>query len=183
LASDSSLTTFHLASPLRLLRSSSFAVAAMVVVLAGAAFVLWQSNQPQSTTENRATRDVVTPVDNSQPGSASPLAGGISPATPPPDVRGVRDQKQGRRTIVPASSRRPTSTVEMASTGAQVIRGEQSMATVGIPLDVSQPFFKVLLDDERGSSRTISVPTVSFGSRRVFTNASMANQYAPKGDW
>ena len=185
LANDSSLTSFHLASPLRLLRTRSFAVAALVVVFAGIAFVLWQGKQPQPTNQNTASRAVSAPVDNGRVASAGPSDAGVNPIAPPSAVTGVREQKRNspQRKIVSLSSKRQTATVEMSGTGAQVIRSEQSMATAGIPLDVSQQSFKVLLDDGRGSSRTISVPAVSFGSRRVFASASMANQYAPKGDW
>ena len=48
------------------------------------------------------------------------------------------------------------------------------------PIEASVQSLKVSLDDGRGNARTISFPTVSFGSQRMLTNA---NQFAPKGVW
>jgi len=47
-------------------------------------------------------------------------------------------------------------------------------------IDASLQSVKVSLDDGRGNARTISFPSVSFGSQRVLTNA---NQFNPKGVW
>jgi hypothetical protein len=47
-------------------------------------------------------------------------------------------------------------------------------------LDASLDSFKVSLDDGRGNARTISVPTISFGSQRMWQTS---NQLAPKRAW
>jgi hypothetical protein len=52
--------------------------------------------------------------------------------------------------------------------------------TAMFPIEASSQSVKVSLDDGRGNARTISFPTVSFGSQRVPT---IANQLAPKGAW
>lgn len=185
LANDASLNTFHLASPLRLLRLRSVAVAAIVVIFAGVAFVLWQSNQTQTSNENTVSKDVPKSVDQPQPGSAGSAPAPITAAIKtPPVVSEHGDKQPPLRISTRGSNKRGTSTLEFSNTAAPVIRGEQSIATMRtFPLDVSPQTYKVLLDDDRGSSRTISVPTVSFGSRRVFTSGSLTNQYAPKSDW
>jgi hypothetical protein len=53
-------------------------------------------------------------------------------------------------------------------------------ASTVFPIDASLQSLKFSLDDGRGNARTISVPTISFGSQRVLQNA---NQFAPKGVW
>jgi hypothetical protein len=52
--------------------------------------------------------------------------------------------------------------------------------TTMFPIEASSQSLKVSLDDGRGNARTISFPTVSFGSQRVLTTA---NKFAPKGAW
>ena len=89
-----------------------------------------------------------------------------------------------RRVVPAAVAKRQSVAVDLSSKPAPVIRGEAIATMPTFPLDVSQQSFKVSLDDGSGGSRTISVPTVSFGSRRVLMGGSVsANQFAPKGDW
>jgi hypothetical protein len=52
--------------------------------------------------------------------------------------------------------------------------------SAAFPIDASVQSFKVSLDDGRGNARTISVPTISFGSQRIMQGE---NQFAPKRDW
>jgi hypothetical protein len=52
--------------------------------------------------------------------------------------------------------------------------------SAAFPIDASLQPFKVSLDDGRGNAKTISVPTISFGSQRIVQSG---NQYAPKRDW
>jgi hypothetical protein len=48
------------------------------------------------------------------------------------------------------------------------------------PIDASPQMFTVSLEDGRGNARTISVPTISFGSQRIVQSG---NQVAPKRVW
>lgn len=73
------------------------------------------------------------------------------------------------------------STVDSASTRASLVRFDQSSETdEGFPVDAAQQSLKVSLFDSRGNPRTVSVPTVSFGSKRVLP---VGSQFAPKGSW
>ena len=79
--------------------------------------------------------------------------------------------------------KRPLSTVDRAGTGAGVISGSEAVSagtTAVIPIDASLPTLKFSLDDGSGNPRTISVPTIRFGSQRMLPNG---NQFAPKGNW
>jgi hypothetical protein len=73
-------------------------------------------------------------------------------------------------------------TIDSASTGAEVISGAEPLtASAAFPIDTSSVhYFKFSVDDGRGNAKTISVPTISFGSQRLMQNA---NHYAPKKVW
>ena len=70
---------------------------------------------------------------------------------------------------------------DFSSTRAEVITGQEPVSAFdAFPLDASLQSFKVSLDDGRGNARTISVPTISFGSQRMLQTG---NQFAPKRVW
>ena len=70
---------------------------------------------------------------------------------------------------------------DFSSKRAEVISGQEAVSGFeAISLDASLQSFKVSLDDGRGNARTISVPTISFGSQRMLQTG---NQFAPKRDW
>ncbi|HEX7331979.1 MAG TPA: hypothetical protein VF290_10790 [Pyrinomonadaceae bacterium] len=82
-----------------------------------------------------------------------------------------------------AASRTPRRLIakDSSSTGAEVMRvKEAENAFEAFPLDAALDSFKVSLDDGRGNARTISVPTISFGSQRMLQTS---NQLAPKRAW
>ena len=67
-----------------------------------------------------------------------------------------------------------------ASSRATVVRAPQQMAEPVFPIDLSQQSLRVSLFDGRGNPRTISLPTVTFGSQRVVPTTT---SFAPKGVW
>ena len=78
--------------------------------------------------------------------------------------------------------KRTVSSVDFSSERANVVsntRPAVNNATV-FPIEASSQSVKFSLDDGRGNERTISLPTVSFGSQRVLVNA---NQFTTRGDW
>ena len=81
--------------------------------------------------------------------------------------------------------KRSLATRDFSLSAAQVVRREESMARAGVPgdfpINTTYQSLKVSLDDGSGNWRTISLPTVSFGSQRVL--ATGANQPATKGLW
>jgi hypothetical protein len=182
--------SYRLASPVRVWRLRSVAVAAMLLIFAGTVFIIHQTDPWQSPTQNAdsaTNHENVTPP--AKPTETPSDVARSEAANEQPTSPTVDEQKSNNvpRRVGPTTStnKRSTVAVDFSSTSAAVIRAEQSSATMTtFPLDVSQQSFKVSLDDGRGSSRTISVPTVSFGSRRVLAGGSMSsNQFAPKGDW
>jgi len=88
-----------------------------------------------------------------------------------------------KRTL-PSTPRNKRNTVaaDFSSLQAPVIQGSQSLTSNDaiFPVDASQQSLKVSLLDGRGNRKTISLPTVTFGSQRV---VPASTSYAPKGVW
>src|SRR5689334_22679145 len=100
-----------------------------------------------------------------------------------PEIVAVSSDKHAQtlRGERPLKVKRPLTAEDFSNTRAEVINGQEpSGAFEVLPLDASLQSLKVSLDDGRGNARTISVPTISFGSQRMLQTG---NQYAPKRDW
>ena len=92
-----------------------------------------------------------------------------------------QENRIDRPTQVAIRNTRTLGTVDSSSIRAEVINGAEPVGTSAtFPIDASWQSFKVSLDDGRGNAKTISVPTISFGSQRLMQNA---NQFAPKRVW
>jgi hypothetical protein len=72
-------------------------------------------------------------------------------------------------------------TRDLASTQARVLRPNAADAV--FPIGTSLQSLKVSLDDGRGSSRTISLPSVSFGSQRVLAQEASPLLASARSDW
>ena len=80
----------------------------------------------------------------------------------------------------PARPRKtPLVAVDMGSERPPVISDSQRQSPI-FQIDASLQSLRFSFDDGRGNARTISFPSVSFGSQRLLTNA---NQFNPKGVW
>lgn len=156
------------------------AVAAMVIVfLVGVVVVRNMMNKP-ARVDNFAQQQPQTPVHP----EATPT--GAKEEKKPEQTIAVNDkapepiQRDGRH---PRNEfrKRPLSTVDSALSRAEVINGTQPAGlSTAFPIDASPQTFTVSLEDGRGNARTISVPTISFGSQRIVQNG---NQLAPKRVW
>jgi hypothetical protein len=118
----------------------------------------------------------------------------VVPDVTPPQVK--EDRKQQAIAVVAEESplirkgerrprndfrKRPMATIDSALSRAELINGAQPVdLSAAFPIDASNETFRVSLDDGRGNARTISVPTISFGSQRI---VQTGNQLAPKRDW
>ncbi len=74
----------------------------------------------------------------------------------------------------------------MSGTGAPVFRSDQladAYSTSAFPIDSSYQSLKVSVDDGRGSKRTISLPTVSFGSQRTLSQSNSPLVASSRGAW
>ncbi len=80
----------------------------------------------------------------------------------------------------------PVKTRDLSSTGAPVLKRMDQLdvyPTYAVPVDDAYQSLKVSLDDGRGSSRTISLPSVSFGSQRVLSQGISPVLASARGSW
>lgn len=77
--------------------------------------------------------------------------------------------------------------LDLASTPAKVFKstspGTEPLLSNAFPIGTSYQSLKVSLDDGRGSSRTISLPSVSFGSQRVLERGAVPVLASARGSW
>ena len=157
----------------------SAALASLLVVFVGAMLIA-----------NLGTQE--NPGQN--PGVEQPAANGpivaATPFQPTLGTPGLRTSGLSRDPIknpIQASNvnkRSRTGTRDMASGRAPVVRANELTARASdFPIDASSQPVKVSLDDGRGSSRTISVPTVSFGSQRVLSQSNSPLVASARGAW
>ena len=162
-----------------------FAAAALLVVLAtGAVLVRNVLNRPAASDDTAkqasppAVRETPKPPEVVTPNPPEkPKGEGVVVVSNRPP-QGNRTERQRQVAI----NTRPMATVDSSNLGAEVINGAKPYAySAAFPIDASSlQSFKVSVDDGRGNAKTISVPTISFGSQRLMQNA---NQFAPKKVW
>jgi hypothetical protein len=167
------------------LRSAAFAT---ILLLIGSAFLFVHFRGPAdnslsaNATKPSSTTTVKPAVE--QPGKREQVAG--TPAGPQinaprtgatslnsaslGDQRGASRHRGLRNEVASLRDNPRVKTRDLSSTAAPVFRPTDAMATNGssaFPIGASYQSLKVLVDDGRGSSRMISLPSVSFGSQRV----------------
>ena len=153
----------------------SLAVASLMVVFGGAMWMLNmrapQDGPSQPAQENRA----IAAATLFQQPTGSPA--GVPTAPAPVALKPVRSSESPKR-----SGR--VGTRDMASGSARVVRaGELTARASDFPIDASPQSVKVSMDDGQGSSRTISVPRVSFGSQRVLSQSTSPLVASARGAW
>jgi len=78
-------------------------------------------------------------------------------------------------------------TRDLSSTQAAVLKGYDQLPgtypTTAFPINGSYQSMKVSVDDGRGTSRTISLPSVSFGSQRTLSQGASPLMASARGAW
>lgn len=192
------------------LRSFSFgfrsAAFATIVLLIGSVLLFVSlrspSDSPRAVNEPTHRTDRNLPADNKQSGGqqiavsaeASPAAGTQAFQTAP-DVKfssiGQRSNtgkgKPRLPTVASVSETGGFRTRDLSSTSAVVVKASDQLAEANtayaFPIEAAYHSLKVSLDDGRGSSRTISLPRVSFGSQRFLAQGSSPLLESARGSW
>ncbi len=170
----------------------SIALATLVLMIGGVlALRAWNAPTNSATVLQTETRDVNPPNIKSE---QSPLAGKSeltkSELTLPDKkstadatrdegnetlrpVQGVAKRSSLKSTVASVRSSRRLATKEFSSTSAPVVKQEEAVASLEtfpiFPIEASSQPLRLSLDYATGVSRTISVPTLSFGSERALT--------------
>lgn len=154
------------------------------------------TKSPSTATDNslnngqKESGNIATAADNLPEKGRSDVTEGKQPS---PDARENTSRAGGFRRKEVASVRGDAGssgrlrTREMGATEARVLRQTDAMAATGtttaFPIGASFQSLKVSLDDGRGTSRTISLPSVSFGSQRVLANGSSPLLASARSAW
>lgn len=154
-------------------RSLAFA---SVMVVFGGAMVVVNLRSPQQGPVTQEPPPISAPIAAATPfqqptGSPAGTALALTPRVP---VRKSEGSKRLER----------MGTRDMSSARAPVVRaGELTARASDFPIDGSPQAVKVSMDDGSGSSRTISVPRVSFGSQRVLSQSNSPLVASARGAW
>ncbi len=139
----------------------SVAFASLMVVFGGAMLIASLRTAPQGPAEVPVVNNPIAAATPFQQPTGTPgiTSGPVAVVKPP--VRANDGMRRAR-----------TSARDMASRRAPVRSSELVAHASDFSIDATPQPVKVSLDNGRGSSRTISVPTVSFGSQRVLSSNS-----------
>lgn len=161
------------------------ATVAVLVVFGVGAAIVWQSTRPETS-----VADAQPPATTQQPQPGQPAPRQPEPARTNDQARADLPKVQEVVESIPrrninrsiANSGYRITARDSSSVGAKVVTlGESLLDTAPVfQIEASLQPVKVSLDDGRGNARTISFPTVTFGSQRV---SATGNQFASKGVW
>ena len=158
--------------------------AGLILLLGGVLVVRNMINSRQtpafisSGVDKNAVKEV--PANSPLP-AASEEAQSDAPHNRPDEPSGPRRNPQLAKVL--ANQRNRSIARDSSSVGATVVRRDTAIAGAQFPLLFPMQTLKVSVNDGRGVARTISFPTVSFGSERVLTRAGNSFQGSVKGDW
>ena len=174
LASESSNSGFHLRMMQWSIASKGFAAATMVLLfVGGVVYVRTVVDRGAKKTEIAEQRPepaqpAPKPVENKE----------VVPAQKPVVALANEPRRAGGERRVTPKEKAPLVAVDFGSERAPVISDAHRHSPIFL-IDASLQPFKVSIDDGRGNARTISVPTITFGSQRVLP---VGNQFAQKSD-
>lgn len=178
LAADSTRSGFRYWS----FAMKGLATAAILVVFGVGVAVLWQRGAQQGpVAEVPRVQSPIEPQAGPKQPDAPKVLSTPGPIVAPTVAVNSEPKRKVERPVV-AKAKRSLTSVDFSSERANVVSNLRPALNNEpvFPIDASLQSLKVSLDDGRGNARTISFPTVSFGSQRVLTNA---NQFNPKGVW
>jgi hypothetical protein len=187
LANGEKQSGYQFLSSFPMMRSAGFVVAVLILLVIGAyAFLRVSVPREQLVAETPAApteKSSASVKEPEAPPKSVELAGSKSNTTN--ESVAVDSAIPLRRSVGSAPRpRRAMATIDSSGMSAPVIRINQPVAGMTtFPLEIPQESFKVSIDDGRGTSRTISLPGFSFGSRRVLTGRNVSHQFGQNGVW
>lgn len=186
LASESSRAAFHLRPASWLFARRGFAVAAALLLFVATGVVVVRNVIDKEDSSNLASGNVPAATAEPQPTTnvAPTPKEEVKPREEVVRVRENTPQRVKSERPFHASVRQKRNIVseDFSSQQLELLNGTELVgSSEAFRIDASLESFKVSLDDGRGNARTISLPTIRFGSQRMLP---AANQYATaKGVW
>ena len=178
LANDSTSNVFHYWP----LVQRGLAVAAVLIVIAfGVIVVRNVVNQQKEVVADKTPAPPQVPKQVDPP-QLSPTSGSEQTAAHVPTSGSDKNRNERKGQSGPRIKPR-LSTLDSAFDRAEVISAAEAVnsdASNVFSIDASAEPLRLSLDDGRGNAKTISVPTIRFGSQRMLPNR---NQLAEKGIW
>jgi hypothetical protein len=173
----------------------STAVAAILLLLGSA--VLFVALKSNTNTEvaggNKVAPKPITPESPTVNGPGSTDTARKSPSDEPKAidqnqlaVRHTPRESGVRRAVAGIQRGNRFGTRDESQTAAQIITRDQlagTYPTAAFPINASYQSLKVSVDDSRGTSRTISLPSVSFGSQRTLSQAASPLVASARDTW
>ena len=175
LASDRGNSAFHFWP----LVQKGFAVAAVVIVFAfGAVVIRNVVTQPKEevVTSQPAVQQTPQQIQTTQ-ANTIPAAHDLTAQAPPSTSQRITNERLPQ---IGPKTMRQLSTKDSSKEVAPVIGPEAFTSDAGavFPIDASLQPLRLSLDDGRGNAKTISVPTIRFGSQQM-----LPTKLAEKGVW
>jgi hypothetical protein len=174
LASEAGSSGFHLRMMQWSFASKGFAAATMVLLFVGGVVYVRTVVDPRPQKLEVAEQRPEPPEP-----APKPVENKVAVPEQKPVVALANELgRAGGERRVTSRAKAPLVAVDFGSERAPVISDKHRHSPI-FPIDASLQPFKVSIDDGRGNARTISVPTITFGSQRVLP---VANQFAQKSD-
>ena len=175
------------------LRSAAIAA---ILLLIGSAFVFVSfKTRPHNPVVARGGKQV-TPQSAAPDSSTNPIPVPVSMKPDGPQVaKATKENESGEGTRKRRSSNEIAThrdsdrigTRDQSSGGAAVLRRDDQLAesypTAAFPINASYQSLRVSVNDGRGTSRTISLPSVSFGSQRTLSQTASPLLASARGTW
>ena len=163
------------------------AAVATILLLLGSAFVfLGFRTRPDNPVVAGGGKQVAPqPTSSSSPTNPLPVPVNVKPDGP--ELAQRREGIRRRRPSGEIATYRDTDRIwtrDQSGRGATVLRPDQpapSYPTAAFPINASYQSLKVSVDNARGTSRTISLPSVSFGSQRTLSQNTPP--FTMRGSW
>lgn len=168
LANESSSAGFHLRSIS--FATKGFAAATMVLLFVGGVVYVKTINQPKLEVVEQRTEP---PQPSPKPSQNEARLQNPAPVVVASDNSSSR-RVEGKGRVAP-SKKPQLATVDSAVERPIVISNSQLQSAI-FPIDASLEPLRVSLDDGRGNARTISLPTITFGSQKVLPNSNQLAQ-------
>jgi hypothetical protein len=177
LANESNTAGFHLRALQWPFATRGVAVAAVLLLfVTGVVLVRRNMVSPEAMPAPRTE----VAVGEQEPVRPAPAPDQVKEQTPVPrQVVASNDGPRKNRGERVAKPKRSLATLDSAVEPPLVLADSQQQAAI-FSIDASLQSLRLSIDDGQGNARTISVPTISFGSQRVLATG---NQFAPKGVW